>query len=166
MYQSMRSIKFRKGFTIVEAVVATSIVLVIVSSLVVVNNSYIKIAFSGVKKVKATLLAEETIEVVKLLRDQSWIANIVGTPVDTNRFLSYNSGLNFWATTTDNIFVDSLYERKFILENVYRDGNNDIASSGTLDGDARLVTATVSWLEKGATSTKTISTYIFNLLGN
>lgn len=160
------SLNHKSGVSLVEVVIAASILAVFVAALGTTQSLFLKTSLSGVNKAKAIFLAEEGVEAIKLLRDQSWTKNIAAIPIDTNYYLSYNSGTNFWATTTVNTYVDGRFERKFMLGNVYRDANDDIASLGTYDSGSRLVTVTVAWSDRGATTTKVITTYVMNLSSN
>ena len=87
------------------------------------------------KIVQASFLLEEGLEVVKFFRDTSWL-NISGLTADTSYYLNFNG--TKWATSTSNIFVDNLFERKLVINNVSRDANDDIVSSGgTNDADTK-----------------------------
>ena len=109
-------------------------------------------------------LLEEGIEVVKLLRDAGYVNNIAKLSTTTPTYLAWN-GTN-WATSTSNVFIDGRFERKIAIGEVMRDANQDISETGTLDPSTRLVTVSVAWNAKGATTTKTIQTYITNIFNN
>ena len=164
----MRSVtSFKKGLTLAEVVVASAIILILVVALFSAYTAYLKVAFSGINTVKAAFLAEEGIEAVKLLRDQSWTKNIAPLTAGANYYFAYNTGMSFWSTTTPNTFIDSLFERKFVLSAVNRDPTTqDISPGGTDDPNTKLVTVSVSWSERGATSSKSVATYVTNIIGN
>jgi len=150
------------GLTLVEVLIATSIILVFLLALFGVHNLYLRTALSNGEVIKATELAEESLEVMRFLRDSDWATNIASLSLDTNYFLVFGAGN--WQTTTANIWVDNTFERKVVLSAVYRDGSGDIVSSGgTLDPDTILVVSSVSWSKVGATTTKSVSTYLTNL---
>ncbi|MEX2013414.1 MAG: prepilin-type N-terminal cleavage/methylation domain-containing protein [Parcubacteria group bacterium] len=150
------------GLTLVEVMIATSIILVFLLALFGIHNMYLKTAFSGAKAVKAAYLAEESLEVMRFMRDSSWDENILPLALETNYGLVFNAGV--WQTTTTDIWMDNLFERTVLLSAVYRDISGDVVSSGgTLDPDTRMVTVTVSWENGTGTTTKSISTYITNL---
>lgn len=153
------------GLTLVEVLIATSIILVFLLALFGVNNLYLKTAFSNGEAVKATALAEESLEALRFLRDSSWSTNIAALNLDTNYELALNAGA--WQVAPTNILVDDLFERKVRLSAVYRDASGDIVSSGgTLDPDTLLVVSSVSWSSGSATTTKSISTYLTNIFDN
>jgi Tfp pilus assembly protein PilV len=156
---------FNSGLTLVEVLIAASIILVFLLALFGAHNLYLKAALSNGEVIKASALAEESLEIMRFFRDTSWDTNIVTLALDTDYFLTFANGV--WGVNTTNIFVDSLFERKISLSAVYRDVNGDIITSGgTLDPDTVLVEASVSWLDREATTTKSISTYLTNLHDN
>ncbi len=153
------------GLTLVEVLVATSIILAFLLGLLGAHSLYLRTAFSNGEVIKASMLAEESLEAIRFLRDSSWDTNILPLSLDTDYYLVFNAGS--WQTSTENIFVDNLFERKVRFSAVYRDASSDIITSGgTLDPDTLLVVSGVSWLKSGATTTKSISTYLTNILDN
>jgi len=153
------------GLTLVEVLVATSIILVFLSALLGVYGLYLKTAFSSGEVIKAAELAEESLEVMRFLRNSSWDTSIAPLSLDTDYYLAFGAG--DWDVSTANIFVDNLFERKVRLSAVSRDVNGDVVSSGgTLDPNTLLVVSAVSWRSGGATTTKSISTYITDLYDN
>ena len=153
------------GLTLVEVLIATSIILVFLLALFTVHNLYLKSAFSNLASVKGTFLVEEGLEAVRFLRDVSWSTNIEPLSVDADHGLIFSSGT--WQVTENPDYTDGIFERSLTFSEVYRDAGSDIVSSGgTIDEDTKLVTVSVSWRDSSATSTKSISTYITNILDN
>ncbi len=160
---------FRKthtsGLSLVEVIIATSIILIFATAAIGVHTMYTKVSSSNVDLVKAAYLAEEGIEAVKLLRATSWDSNITPLSLGTPYYLEFVGGV--WRTTTTPGVIDSRFERKIILSAVSRNSSSDIVSSGgTTDQNARKITATVSWSDRGATTTKAIDAYITNFFDN
>ena len=149
-----------RGFGLIEIVVGAA---VLTTSLLGISFYYqqaLKVSQRTGNFVRAGFLMEEGIEVAKFFRDTSW-TNISGFTPGTTYYLSWTGST--WATTTTNTFVDGMFERKLVIDNVSRDSNDDIVSSGgTLDAGTKKATVSVSWNEKGATTTKTVSTYLTN----
>ena len=153
------------GLTLVEVLIATSIILVFLLAFSSVHNLYLKTAFSNGEIIKATELAEESLEVVRFLRDSSSNTNIAPLSLGTGYYLVFEGGE--WQVTTTEALVDSLFERVVTLSAVYRDASADIVSGGgTLDPGTLMVVSSVSWSRGGATTTKSISTYITNIFAN
>ncbi len=135
----------QQGFGLVEILVSVVIISLTLASIYSAVVQTIRISSENTKKIKATFLAEETIEALRLLRDTSWSSNISSLATDgTNYYLAWSGGT--WTTTTTNTPIDAIFERKFTLNEVNRDGNDDIVTSGgTPDASTRLVTARVTW---------------------
>lgn len=140
--------------------VGAAVVSLVLLSMGVAFNNSLKASRAVGKKIQANLLAQEGMEAARLMRDNSW-QNISSLSDGNNYYLAWSSGA--WATTTDNFFIDGVFERKLTVLNVYRDGNDDIAQSGTLDPNAKKVTVSVSFQDGFSTTTESVSAYIFNL---
>ena len=154
----------KKGFAILEIVVAVSIVSLALFGLSQAARVSLVVMNETTKRIQASFLLEEGIEAVKSMRDQSWQADINPLTAGTYYFLSFSN--NRWHTGVQNVFVDKLFERKFHLANVYRDSNDNIAGSGTLDAGTKLLTVSVAWRGHAGTTTQSISTYIANIFSN
>lgn len=150
-----------RGFGLIEIVVGSTILTI---SLIAISGYFqkaLQLNQDSGKTAQASFLLEEGIEVVKFFRDTSWL-NISGLTVGASYFLQFDGAK--WATTSSNVFVDNVFERKLVINNVSRDTNDDIVSSGgTEDTDTKKVTVSVSWLGKNGTTTKSISTYLTNI---
>ena len=155
--------KLSKGFSLVEILLASSIILFFVGGLVTAHNAYIRAAISSAQTARALYLAEEGLEVMRFLRDQSWDQNIAPLNVNTDYYITFDDIT--WKTTTTNIYIDSLFERKIRLFSINRNVSGSIVESGgTVDPDSVRVTTSVSWLKNGATTTKSLSTYLTNFM--
>jgi prepilin-type N-terminal cleavage/methylation domain-containing protein len=156
----------KKGLSLIEVLVATSIILIFFTALVSVYNSYLRSARTNINTIKAVYLADEGIEAVKFLRDSSWSTNIAPLTSGGTYYLTFAT--TTWNVSNSNLFIDGVFERKFSVTNVNRDPVTfDIVSSGgAIDYDTKLVNVSVSWAVNGATTTKTVSTYITNLFAN
>ena len=153
-----------RGIGLIEAVAGISIVSVFIFSLMLASQLSQKIVGESVRSAQAFFLLEEGAEAVKILRDTSWSSGISNLTIGTNYFFSYNG--TTWVSTADNVYIDGLFERKFSLNNVYRDANDDIAASGTLDSGTKKATVGVSWLGRTGTTTKSVSFYLTDLFSN
>jgi len=154
--------KSKTGLSIVELVIAVAIITLFLAALVFAFSSFLKLAFSNVKSVKAAFILEETIEVVKFLRDASWEDNIAPPSAGAYYFLNFTR--NSWTISSSNTFVGSIFERKFKFEDVSRDSNGKIVETGgTTDPGTKKLIAEVSWWSGNATTTRTASTYITNI---
>lgn len=153
----------QSGIGLVEVVVSAAILLVFVGAISSAYLSFLKTSSDGAENLKSYYLLEEGIEAVKTLRDTSWTNNIATLATSTDYYLEW-TGVQ-WATTTTEIAIDQYY-RSFSLEDVFRDGNDDIAESGTLDLNTKKLIVDIEWNKRGATSTDSIETYITNIFDN
>ncbi len=161
----MKREKNNHGFSIIEVVITVSIFLIVILGLVGGLSVAIRHSLENVTKIQASFLEEEGLEAVRLLRDASWTANIAvhtsGAP-----FYLYFNGVQ-WSATTTNVLMASIFERRIILNDVYRDASQNITiSGGTLDPNIKKVTSEVSWAAGAATTTRSLSTYITNIFEN
>lgn len=154
----------KKGFSLVEAVIAVALTASFILSLSYVNSFYARTALGHARQIQASFLAEEGVEAARFMRDESWSSKINALLNGTPYYL-YFSGSNWEATTT--AINPTGFERKLTFEQVMRDSNSNIVpSGGTADSGSRLVTTTVSWQERGETISKTLSIYLTDLYSN
>ncbi|MFA4890138.1 MAG: hypothetical protein WC587_00675 [Candidatus Paceibacterota bacterium] len=162
MSSKIKKIKNNKdGFGVAEIVVAVAVIALSVFGLLSVAGVSLKMLRGNTTNIQAAFLLEEGVEAVKILRDSGWGANIAPLNAGTNYYFAFNG--TTWKATTTNTFIDGIYERKFVLNNVSRNGSDDIAASGTLDPNTKKITVSVSWLSSAGTTTKIISTYMTKL---
>ena len=150
------------GFTIIEVLIACSIISIFIFALMSVASGGIKLSSLALKQTQASFILEEGVESVKSIRDSSW-TNISNLTLGTEYYLTFNNTSNFGTLETTSNTIDSTFTRKVVFSAVYRDANNDIASSGTLDTHAKKVTVTVSWVNSGVTSSKDLSFYLIDI---
>ena len=154
----------KNGFGMVEVVVATAIVAGFILILATINTTYLKISFKESSIIQASFLSEEGIEAMRFARDSSWSSNLAPLTPGVEYFLKF-SGTSWQATTTP-VYI-GIFDRRVKVEQVNRDANDNIVTSGgTLDPNTLLITSTVSWMEHGATTTKITSDYLTNLFAN
>jgi Tfp pilus assembly protein PilV len=155
----------KKGIGLVEILIAIFIFTVVLLSLITVSNLYLSGADANLSLVKSAYLAEEGVEAVKTIRDSGW-ANISALSTTTVYYFYFNPTSSIWQATTTKTYgsIDS-FVRSFTLGSVNRtnDTYHRISASGVSDPNTKLLTVSVSWQNQGATTTKSISTYITNL---
>ena len=152
------------GFSLIEAIVGISIFSIFIFSVMLASQLSQRTASESVRNIQTSFLLEEGVDTIKILRNTSWSANIASLVFGTNYYFNYNG--TTWVSSPANVYVDGIFERKFVLENVYRDASDDIASSGTLDVGTRKATVNVSWLGRSGTTTKNAVFYLTNLFSN
>ena len=139
---------FKKGVGMIEIIIVSSVIVFAISGFMLVAGTYIKFALRNTSIIKAGYLLEEGMEVVKIMRDNSWTSNIASIPVTTNRYLVLAS--NTWNSTSTVSVIDDKYYRTINFSSAYRDANKDLVNSGTLDTDAREYTGYIHKLDKRA----------------
>jgi hypothetical protein len=155
----------QKGAGLVEVVVGAAIVTLVVISLLATYGLYLTQGLENVGRVQAALISEEGIEALKFMRDASWTTNIVPLTASSTYYLVYSGGI--WDSTTSPVMIDGKFVRTFTLYNVSRDTNSNIVTSGgTNDPGTKKATVSVSWRISTGTTTKQVSTYLFDLYGN
>ncbi len=135
--------KHNKGMALVEIVVGLAIISISLISLLSNYRAHLKAVSVNIESVKAVYLAEETLEVVRFLRDSSWTKNIANMADDTDYYIYWDGTI--WTSTTTPQLIDD-FSRSFKLSSVNGDEN------------VKKVDVTVG--------TKTLSTYIANLFKN
>lgn len=93
------------------------------------------------QRMGATTLLKETEQAVRSIKDAGWnnIATFSATPL--HPIIAGNK----WALIPGSENINSL-TRQVVVDNVYRDANNNIVSSGgTLDPSTKKATITISW---------------------
>lgn len=156
--------KNKIAFILSEAVVSISIIAGFVIVLLGVNAFYLNMAFGNKQPLKASLLLEEGVEVLKFLRDDSWSQNISSLNNNTPYYLTLNN--NEWSLI-DTLVQNDIYTRSFVFEEVYRNSNGDIDENGNLlDVDTKLANINVSWTNKNGLNNRNIEIYISNIFQN
>lgn len=153
------NLAFRSGMAMIEILIGSAIISGGILAISTSYTEYYKYALANQKNVEASYLLEEALEVATFFRNTSWV-NISGISTTTTYYLSFSST---WATTTVPQYVDGVFLRSLNFSDVRRDANDDIATTGTFDSNAKKVTATVSFWQGHATTTKTMSMYVTNI---
>lgn len=164
--------KNNQGFTLLEALVAVSILMVAVSAPITIAQRGLSSAIYSKDQMVATYLAQDAIEYIKNLRDKSsinsenydwdalWLISGIDTCLNTGcqidtisgRIIAY-ANTNYIKIDNNNFYqyesgVETKYTRKIQIERRTVGGQNDEA----------LITVTVSW---GETSL-VVRTMIYN----
>jgi Tfp pilus assembly protein PilV len=157
-------INFRKsyGFALVELMVACSIIVIAIFSLISATQKGVVLSERAMRQTQASYLLEEGAEAVKSIRDSAW-TNISSLTSGTNYYLSYNNSTNVWSLSTTAITIDNIFTRTVVISDVSRDSNDDIATSGTNDPKIKLVTISISWVSSGETVSKSMAFYIADI---
>lgn len=138
----MKNIFQKKGFMVVEVLIAASIITVSILAAMTVAQKSIYVSRQAFHTTQAAFLLEEGAENARIARDNTW-SNV--------------AVLN----SSEQI---GIFTRTVVTSSVNRDNaTKDISSIGTNDPGTKLITVTVSWPEGGTTITKTLQFYITDI---
>lgn len=155
--------KNQTGFTIIEVLVACFIMTLITLTLMSAAAKGIELSNQSLRQAQAGLLLEEGAEAVKSIRDTSWPA-ISGLSLETNYYLYFDSGTNTWSlSTTPLALLDGVFSRSVVISSVYRDSNDEISLSGTLDTGTKKVNVIVTWPNHQNVSSKNLTFYLADI---
>lgn len=156
----------RDGFGLIETVVGAAIISMVLFGLSQIGQLTFRLTDEANFKIRASYLAEEGLEIVRIKRDSGWSGNIAPLILDADYFFTFVGG-QWQLGLTPVLPVDNVFARRVRFSAVYRDADDAIiASGGTLDPNAKKVTAEVWWSNRANTSTTSISTYLTNLFNN
>ncbi len=112
------------GFSILEIVVACSIILVSVFSIMSLAQKSVQFSRLSLNQTQASFLLEEGAEAVKSIRDSGW-TNISALTSGLTYYLAWNG--NAWSLSTTNDTPTGQFTRTVVLNDVYRsDDTQDI----------------------------------------
>lgn len=155
----VRSTQYNRGIALVEILVASAI---LTGALLVILTSVqksVELSRQSVEKLQASFLLEEGAEAVKIIRDGGW-SGITTLSTANTYYIDYSSSTPSLTTTLTKI---DQFTRTITVSDVYRDSNDDIANSGTLDSGTRKITVTVTWTSERGILTEALSFYISNI---
>ena len=156
-----RETRGERGLGMIEIIVV--IALIAASFVAILQLSFLERRSQDLARedTAAYMLARETLEATRVIRDEDW-ANITSLNFDTPYYPILSSGVwEFSATNPGNINV--IYTRWVEVSEVFRDGSDNIAPTGTSDIDTVLATSRVSWITAGgATRTIELEIYLTN----
>jgi len=143
----------------VEILVVASIVVISVLVAMTVAQKSIYLSRQSVHQAQAAFLLEEGAEATRIVRDNTW-SGISGLTVSTDYYPLFSGGT--WALSASPTEV-GIFTRKVVFSSAFRDGSQDLASSGTEDDQTRLVTVSVSWTDGGQTFSKILKFYLADI---
>lgn len=147
IFSSCMTKKSSSGFGLVELVVVAAIASATLAGFLQAAILSLRLLHAQQESLEATMLAQEGMEAVRSVRDESWTDNI--TPL-INGTVYYPMVINNkWILSTNNPgLFNQRYARQVIFGQVFRNATDDIAATGVADTGTRKVTMTVSWGSK------------------
>lgn len=133
----------QRGVSVIEVLVGVAILGFAAIFLVQAFNLFFTNGALVRQTTKAAFLATEGMEMVRFARDDDW--NTIDGLTNGTDYAPVVSGGAVSFTTTPEV-IDGTYTRVIEFSALSRNGDDDIvASGGTVDGDSRHVTVTISW---------------------
>lgn len=159
--------KFKKGLGLIELMITVSIISVAMFAFAQAAIVFLRAANISSQPQIAAQLAQEGIEAVRSLRNESWSTNIASLTVDTKYYPIINSS-SWQLDTVDPGPLQGKFTRFVKFSSVQRDFNDDIVSSGgTVDADTLQVKVTIQWTdEREQVRNFDLITYLTNFLDN
>lgn len=155
------------GFGILEVVVATGILVIVISASVILAKMAVKSSVLSLERVQAYNLAQQGIEMVRAIRDTNWIdgdSNTVWNDKLTTG--DHGANINNWQLTIDPSDTSSLDNREFrrvinissidsAMAQILSQFDPDITSDKMLK-----IKVSVSWKEYGQDWDTELITYL------
>ena len=148
------------GSGLIEVMIGIAVLTTVVIGVVSSFQYMVRTSAETAHATQAQFLLEEGLEAMRIRRDDAW-SNLSSLTPGTWYTLFWNG--TTWTTSAGTISIDGIFDRRVKIDTVRRDGDDDIAASGTLDPNTYKVTASVSWNTGTASTTRTLSTYLTNI---
>lgn len=143
----------RKGQTLLEVVAATALVALVVTALVGLAVAAVRSANASKNRALATSYAQEGLEALRSIRDQSF-TNLIACKDGAHRLTRTDSQ---WGCTPGEEYPlpspNGIFRRSFTLAETEPDPNKL---------SRLLVTMTVTWIEQAGTPDVTLQSYLTN----
>lgn len=154
----------KSGFGLVEIVVITAVVTITLFAFLQTGIVSIKLLRQEKENLEATLLAQEALEAVRSIRDESW-ANNISTLASGAKYYPVVENGKWKLTTTSSGLINGKYARYVIFADVYRDSEDKIALTGTLDAGTKKVMAYATTTAKVTQLTAYLTNFQASLAG-
>ena len=166
-------LKPSRGFGLVEILIASAIIAVVFSSLGVTILSAFRVTDEDIEKIQAGFLAEEGVEVMRLLRGEGWAGRVASLEKGRTYYPVFTPAPSSWTLEeADPGPIDGKWNRTIVVEDVYRKtSDDDIVDFSSPDakyldlGTVR-VSSLVSWTGRRGGQESLVETYLTDLLDN
>lgn len=165
MSQILRGNNNQRGISVLEIVIGSAMIAVAFVSVVGVGVFSLSQSFSISRNTQAIALAQEAMEAVRNVRDQTqWNSDGLGVLMLNVAYYPQTSSDNppRWQMIQGEEQIQG-FTRTITFTNALRDGSGNIVEGGGLeDPNTKRVVAAVSWSERGRTHQTTLETYLTN----
>jgi len=157
--------RIKNGFGLVELLVVIFIISLSLIYIFGIVSQLTRASGNSYLAYQANLINESNFETIRALRDSSWTDNIAPLINGSTYYTRNQDGIVSLAQTDPGIIYQN-FQSSIIVGAVYRDGNGNIASSGTLDTDIKKFTSTTSWTFREQNKSAQAVYYLGNIIGN
>lgn len=159
----MKKITAQHGFGLIEVVISTALASLVLFAFLQVETISVRLLRTEKDNVEATLIAQEGLEAVRSVRDESWTNNIGWRTDISSPSLPYypvvENGKWKLATSSPGL-VNGKYNRYVIFEKVMRNGSDQIvASGGTDDPGTKKITVRATTTQTAAILTSYLTNF-------
>ena len=153
----------QRGGLLVEIVVIVGIIAGSLVAILGLATTFLVISQIVQQTSGATALAQEGLEIVRSFRDGTdWTVDGLDTFTPGNPYHPEQSGTPPKWVLASGAEAIGVFTREIQFEEVSRDANSDIASSGTADPDTVKAVVNVSWQERERSHEVELSAYFTN----
>ncbi len=157
--------KIKNGFGLVELLVVIFIISLSLVYIFGIVSQLTKASGNAHFSYQANLINESNFEIIRALRDSSWTTNIAPLISGATYYTNTQGGV-VSLTQIDPGLIYQNFQSSIVVGMVYRDGSDNIASSGTLDTDMKKFTSATSWTFRGQNKSAQAVYYLGNIIGN
>lgn len=136
---SFHSRKSANGFGLIEIVVVVAVVTAVFFAFLQAEILSVKLLRNEKEILEATMLAQESLEAVRSVRDEAW-TSIASTTNGTKYYPVVESSKWKFSASSPGL-INGKYTRYVVFGQVLRNAQDQISSSGTVDGKTRKVTS-------------------------
>ena len=156
--------KNQKGIGMIEVIVSLAVIAITFWSFFELARYNLKIQEQSRFKIEALNLAAEAMEATRSVRDEDW--NNIDPLVSGTRYYPAIAANKWTLSSTDPGAINGFYDRWVTVEEVFRDGNDDIAVAGVQDTETRKIIVIVEWNDHGTIRDITLTSYLTSWTNN
>lgn len=162
----MKDLHHQKGISLIEIVIVIFVATVLLFSIAQIAALSTRALTEKKLALRAAFYTREGTEALHAMRDESWVTRIGGLVASTTYYFVPTASA--WTLSSVNPeALDGVFTRTAVMQNVNRDTNDDITSSGGVnDPDTKKFTVTVNWNTQTGAKTLATDMYITNLYKN
>ncbi len=163
MEKRRKKLKTISGQSLIETLVGIGIATIFITGAIGIMVVSLRIGGQNQNSQPAIELANGLLDQISVVAQTNWHTIADASPKGEASAFHLTPADSFFSLASGSEEITSgnqIYTRHFAVEDVYRDENEAIATSGTLDPSTLKITATVTWQQTGETATVSTIKYI------